>query len=59
MLYYCFNQITVRYKQIRPALCFSLYLAYHLPLIIYKAARSSQNGAVKQPIYFLFFVYLF
>lgn len=39
----------------RPTLCFSLYFAYHLPLNIYKAARSSQNGAVKQPYLFPLF----
>lgn len=39
----------------RPVLCFSLYFAYHLPLNIHKAARSSQNGAVKQPYLFPLF----
>lgn len=40
----------------QPALCFSLYFAYHLPLNIYKAAKASQNGAVKQPYLFPLFV---
>lgn len=40
----------------QPALCFSLYFAYNLALNIYKAARASPNGAVKQPYLFPLFV---